>query len=152
MALKKFNIRVYGLLIENQKALVVDEIVKGWKINKFPGGGLELGEGPKDCLIREFKEESGLEVSILSHFYTTDFFQPSAFNPEDQIISIYFLVKNNSEGPTGEIDPPFHTHSNTENIQGFRWLPITDRLLSEISLPIDKRVVELLLELKDSRA
>src|SRR5215467_6889411 len=89
-----FNIRVYGILINNEKqVLVVDEFIRGGYYTKFPGGGLELGEGTRDCLVREFKEEMDLEVEVGEHLYTTDFYQVSAFNPAHQIISIYYLVK-----------------------------------------------------------
>src|SRR5450432_2911122 len=86
-----FTIRVYGILLrENKQVLVSDEFIRGQYYTKFPGGGLELGEGTRDCLKREFKEEMDLDVQIGEHLYTTDFFQMSAFNPEDQIISIYY--------------------------------------------------------------
>ena len=89
-----FNIRVYGILInEEKKVLVSDEYIRGKYYTKFPGGGLDLGEGTRDCLKREFKEEMDLDVEIGDHIYTTDFFQMSAFNPDDQIISIYYFAK-----------------------------------------------------------
>src|SRR5437667_10016723 len=89
-----FNIRVYGVLVNEQKqVLVSDEYICGSYYTKFPGGGLELGEGTRDCLKRGFKEEMDLEVAIREHLYTTDFYQVSAFNPAHQIISIYYLVK-----------------------------------------------------------
>ena len=89
-----FTIRVYGVLFnEQQQVLVSDEFVLGHYYTKFGGGGLELGEGTIDCLKREFMEEMNLKVDILEHIYTTDFYQRSAFNPEQQIISIYYLVK-----------------------------------------------------------
>src|ERR1700743_1273752 len=89
-----FNVRVYGLLLgDNKQVLVSDEYIRGGYYTKFPGGGLEFGEGTRDCLKREFKEEMDLDVEILDHLYTTDFFQMSAFNPEHQIISIYYFVK-----------------------------------------------------------
>ena len=88
-----FNVRVYGILIDKGNVLVSDEYIKGKYITKFPGGGLEFGEGTRDCLKREFKEEMNLEVKIEDHIYTTDYFQMSAFNPEHQIISIYYFVK-----------------------------------------------------------
>src|SRR5438105_15098364 len=88
------NLRVYGILFgENKKVLVSDEYIRGGYYTKFPGGGLEYGEGTRDCLKREFKEEMNLEVEIGDHIYTTDFFQVSAFNPDHQIISIYYFVK-----------------------------------------------------------
>ena len=89
-----FNLRVYGILLgSNMEVLVSDEFIRGNKYTKFPGGGLEFGEGTRDCLKREFMEEMNLEVRVTEHLYTTDFFQMSAFNPEDQIISIYYRVK-----------------------------------------------------------
>ncbi len=89
-----FNIRVYGILINDEKqVLVSDEFIRGSYYSKFPGGGLELGEGTRDCLKREFEEEMNLNVEIGEHIYTTDFFQISAFNPSHQIISIYYFVK-----------------------------------------------------------
>src|SRR5678810_362599 len=89
-----FNLRVYGVLINEQKqVLVSDEYIRGSYYTKFPGGGLELGEGTRDCLKREFKEEMDLEIEVAEHLYTTDFYQVSAFNPAHQIISIYYLVR-----------------------------------------------------------
>jgi len=86
-----FNIRVYGILINEQnQVLVSDEFIRGNCFTKFPGGGLELGEGTIECLKREFLEEMNLKVDIINHFYTTDFYQQSAFNPQHQIISIYY--------------------------------------------------------------
>ena len=77
-----FNIRVYGVLInEKKQVLLSDEFIRGKYYTKFPGGGLESGEGTRDCLKREFKEEMDLEVQIEDHIYTTDYFQMSAFNP-----------------------------------------------------------------------
>src|SRR5207237_2093915 len=89
-----FNIRVYGILINDKKqVLVSDEFIRGNYYTKFPGGGLERGEGTRDCLKREFMEEMNLIVEVGDHIYTTDFYQQSAFNPEHQIISIYYYVK-----------------------------------------------------------
>jgi len=91
-----FNIRVYGILIdEEHRLLVSDEFIRGNYFTKLPGGGLELGEGTRDCLKREFMEETGLDVTVGEHFYTTDFFQISAFNNKDQIVSIYYRVTAN---------------------------------------------------------
>jgi ADP-ribose pyrophosphatase YjhB (NUDIX family) len=89
-----FTIRVYGILLnENRQVLVSDEFIRGNYYTKFPGGGLEFGEGTRDCLKREFLEEMDLAVEVGDHLYTTDFFQVSAFNTEHQIVSIYYHVK-----------------------------------------------------------
>lgn len=146
MPLKKFNIRVYGLLIENEEILVVDEVVRERPVTKFPGGGLELGEGTKDCLIREFKEETGMDVRIKQHFYTTDFFQQSAFNTEDQIISIYYSVENIRKQKIHAENIAFHGRHPTAAILAFRWIKLSALSPGHVTLPIDKRVVSLLLE------
>ena len=87
------TVRVYGILIDpNNGLLVSDEFIRGDYFTKLPGGGLEFGEGTRDCLVREFKEETGLDVKVEEHIYTTDFYQPSAFRAGDQILSIYYRV------------------------------------------------------------
>src|SRR3981189_2606911 len=89
-----FTIRVYGILLnKNKQVLVSDEHIRGKQYTKFPGGGLEFGEGTRDCLKREFMEEMNLDVRVTDHLYTTDFFQMSSFNPYHQIISIYYRVE-----------------------------------------------------------
>jgi len=141
--LKKFNIRVYGLLIENEKILVADEIVRGGRqVTKFPGGGLELGEGTIECLEREFLEETGFKVKVTEHFYTTNFFQQSAFNLDDQIISIYYKVERASD-----FNPEHELPKNEKEILlGFRWLDLKTLNEESVSLPIDKAVVRMLMK------
>src|SRR3982751_2006504 len=96
MAIDRFTIRVYGILSDgNKRVLLSDEFIRGDYFTKFPGGGMEFGEGTRDCLKREFKEETGLDVIIGDHIYTTDYFQISAFNKRDQIVSIYYYVYAN---------------------------------------------------------
>ena len=91
--MKRFNIRVYGILITPQKqVLLTEEHFLGRLLRKFPGGGLRWGEGIIDCLKREWREETQTTIIRFQHFYTTEFFQRSFFNPDDQIISIYYRV------------------------------------------------------------
>ncbi len=145
-----FNVRVYGILLDNQRRLLVsDEFIRGAYITKLPGGGLEFGEGTRDCLKREFKEETGLDVVIGEHFYTTDFFQISAFNQKDQIISIYYLV--HTEEPISldtktkpfDLSPEQTSDPNGES-EVFRWIPWNELQADAVTLPIDKVVIELL--------
>jgi 8-oxo-dGTP diphosphatase len=148
--MQHFNIRVYGILINNEKqVLVSDEFIRGNYYTKFPGGGLEFGEGTRDCLKREFKEEMNLEVSVEDHLYTTDFFQLSAFHPDDQIISVYYFVK-----PLEEITCPIRLkpfefdaaqlqiYEEKKEIETFRCIDWSDLSEESVSLPIDKIVVK----------
>jgi 8-oxo-dGTP diphosphatase len=131
-----FNVRVYGLLIESGSILITHETIKGFDMTKFPGGGLEFGEGTKDCLVREFKEELNLDITVKGHYYTTDFFQASAFNSSDQIISIYYLVERNS---LNSIEL-----TEEEIVQSITWEDITSLDSKMLSFPIDRLVIELL--------
>lgn len=150
-----FNIRVYGLIMNNKSELLVsDEFICEKEITKFPGGGLLWGEGIADCLKREFKEELNCEVETINHFYTTDFFQLSAFNEQHQIISIYYLVtlenpddliKNNQFRLLEDAAHPFKTKDKS-NHQSLRWINISKINEGDFTFPIDKKVANLLKE------
>ena len=152
-----FNIRVYGILINEQKqVLVSDELIRGSYITKFPGGGLEFGEGTRDCLRREFKEEMGLEVEIGDHIYTTDYFQLSAFNPNHQIISIYYFAKALEEikAPLRNKEFDFDEqqmkiYELTGETETFRFIDWNDFSEESVTLPIDKIVARIIKEIPD---
>ena len=146
-----FNIRVYGILIgEKKQVLVSDEFIRGNYYTKFPGGGLEFGEGTRDCLKREFMEEMSLNVEIGEHIYTTDFYQISAFNPGQQIISIYYEAK--ALEPIGvplrlnpfEFDErQMSVYIETGETETFRMIDWNQFSSDEVSLPIDKVVADI---------
>lgn len=148
--LARFNVRVYGLLInDNKQILVADEVFKnGKRATKFPGGGLELGEGLRDGLAREYKEETGIDVIVKEHFYTTDFFQPSFFDTDSQIISVYYMCTCNNWQHIKCSDRKFDfVAQHGEEAESFRWVNISDlRHETDINLPIDKVVVDMLLQ------
>lgn len=142
----RFNVRVYGILItEDGKLLLSDEYDFGFAHTKFPGGGLEYGEGTRECLKREFIEECNLKIEVLDHFYTTDFFQKSAFN-DTQVISIYYIVKNTEPitFETTAIKFDFADESNGQ--QKFRWIELKDLNSDQLTLPIDKVVADMIVQ------
>ena len=151
-----FNIRVYGILLnEYKQVLVSDEYIRGMYITKFPGGGLEFGEGTRDCLHREFMEEMNLKVKVTDHLYTTDIYQQSTFNPGHQIISVYYYVE-----ALEPIDVPLRTktfdfdeqqlkmYKETGETETFRFVNREDFSEESVTLPIDKIVAKLLKEIK----
>tara|TARA_Y100000589_G_scaffold144218_1_gene137737 strand:- start:3325 stop:3771 length:447 start_codon:yes stop_codon:yes gene_type:complete len=142
---KCFNVRVYGLLFKEDKILLTDEIRFGQKFTKFPGGGLEFGEGTIDCLKREFLEELNQPIMDIKHFYTTDFYQPSAFNPNDQIISIYYTCKLKGKQKFKTVSKQFDFDEDKEMAQIFRWISLSELNPDAITFPIDKKVVTLLI-------
>jgi 8-oxo-dGTP diphosphatase len=138
-----FNIRVYGIFInEAREVLVADEKISGIEFTKFPGGGLEFGEGTIECLERECIEELGQEFRVLEHFYTTDYFQLSAFNKSHQLISIYYFIE-----PIGTLqaklsEKPFDFQENDKEHLSFRMVSLKELKESQFKWPVDKLVIK----------
>ena len=142
--MSSFNVRVYGLLIHDDKLLVSDEHIKGMDITKLPGGGLEFGEGTIDCLIREFKEELNLDIEVVSHFYTTDFFVASAFSKQHQVISIYYRVKAKRGLDFKVSEIPFDFSEKKDGAQSMRWISLNELSELDFTLVIDKQIAQML--------
>jgi len=150
-----FTIRVYGILLNQKKqVLVSDEHIRGNYYTKFPGGGLELGEGTRDCLKREFLEEMNLQVEVGAHLYTTDYFQMSAFNPADQIIAIYYFAKALAPITVPIRTIPFDFDEREKKIyeekrqtETFRFIDWNDFSAESVTLPIDKIAASMVKEL-----
>ena len=136
--MKRFNVRVYGIHINNRNELLVaDETYRERSFTKFPGGGLEWGEGTIDCLKREFEEEFQLSIQVKNLLYTTDFFQVSTFQENDQVIAIYYLIAINLD----DVESVIAQNKSEEKL---RWIPINKLSTNDLTFPIDKHVVELL--------
>lgn len=129
---KSFNIRVYGLLVEEYQVLISHEVYDGRAMTKFPGGGLEWGEGFKETLQREFMEELELDIQVGALFHLTEEFVASAFNPNDQLISIYYFVHRKDVSEIRAVNPR----------QRLEWMPIESMNPNQFTFPIDRLVAE----------
>lgn len=127
--------------------MLSDEYQLDMKITKFPGGGLEFGEGPAHCIKREALEEFGQEIEILSHFYTTPFFQQALFFPDAQLISIYYKIRFKESICFKISKRPFDFEELKNGQQSFRWVPIRSLSKQNITFPIDREVAALLQEM-----
>ncbi len=139
-----FTIRVYGIIVnKNNEVLISDEFQLDTKMTKFPGGGLEFGEGIIDCLKREFREEcNGQGLKNIRHFYTTDFYQKALFYENTQLISIYYLAELKEPLQIKISKKAFDFEKMENGNQSFRWAKIKNLNIDEFSFPIDKFVVE----------
>ncbi len=139
----RFNIRVYALLHNAlREFLIAEEFHFNTFMRKFPGGGLDFGEGTKECLFRELREELNLEVNEATLFHVTDFFVASAFHTDNQVVAIYYLV----EAPQHFIEQHrVHKELPTENgMEHFRWVKIEDLAQEDFTFPVDQQVARVI--------
>jgi len=136
------------MINNQQQVLVSDEYIRGGYYTKFPGGGLEFGEGTLECIVREWQEELGQDVKVVEHIYTTDFFQISAFDNETQIISIYYLVTPVSPFTANVGNTPFDftIPEGAEEVERARWIDWNEFSAEAVTLPIDKVVADIIKE------
>ena len=135
--ISRFNIRVYALIIFKDNILLSRELIQNELIYKFPGGGVELGEGIVDALQREAIEEMGQNLNHIAHFYTTDFFQRSSFDSSEQLISVYFKASL-SQHINNRLKIP------VKDQPVFEWKRLIDLNEDDLHFPIDKRVLKMI--------
>ena len=135
----KFNVRVYGIWIKEGKILVSNENINGFKMLKLPGGGLEYGEGTRECLIREFMEELNVTVKIEQLLHVTENFIQSAFRKDEQIIAVHYKVS------CADTIERMHTIQPTklggDNTHLFEWRTLDQLLLTELTFDMDKQAL-----------
>ncbi len=69
----RFHITVKGIVVYHRRVLLLKRArpsTDGLGYWELPGGGLEYGETPNQALIRELKEETGLQIDVVKPAYT----------------------------------------------------------------------------------
>lgn len=140
---KRYNIRVYAIIVRGDEILLTDEYRMGIVMTKFPGGGHEWGEGLRETVIRECEEELNQTPLEAAHFYTTDFFVASAFRETDQLISVYYTVQLPDPGAI-IVAQALNELSRLDGAQQFRWVKVQQLHEDAVTFPIDKLVVKML--------
>lgn len=138
----RFNIRSYMVLLNRERSAVLmsTEWAAGMPMLKFPGGGMEAGEGPEECVCREALEELGQAVRVLEPYFITPQFQRSAFREKEQLLSLYFEVELEQE-------QQFETQETLALPEGpgpeqFVWVKWEQLKRVSATFPIDQKVVE----------
>lgn len=132
------------MYIREKQILLSDELIRGRQITKFPGGGVQPGEGPAEALVREWQEELRTPVTILRQFYFTDFLVPSFMDDGSQIISLYFEVTPTRPLGVPLATKPFDLPPHTDKAESFRFISIEALPPQMLTFPIDQHVAQLL--------
>lgn len=131
---------MYGIILnEEGEVLLSTESRKGLRFTKFPGGGLQWGEGLIDCLQREMVEELGTQMEVHELFYLTEHFQESAFSKDEQLISVYYSL---SLPEHVNIPEGFESLDPEEVDNHFYWHKVHEIATEELTFPIDREVIE----------
>ncbi|MBI2888678.1 MAG: NUDIX domain-containing protein [Candidatus Liptonbacteria bacterium] len=81
----QFEVAAFGIILdENKKVLLCHR--RDYDLWNLPGGGMEQGEAPWDCVKREAKEETGLDVEVVK-------FAGVYGKPEDNAVQFSFICK-----------------------------------------------------------
>lgn len=97
-----FQIRVTGILVENEEILLVNQKVSANRSWSLPGGRLEQGETLEQGVVRELFEETGLKVRVIKLLYVCD-----KIDSAPQILHVTFLLERvggEIKLPTNEFD------------------------------------------------
>ena len=84
------RVRVAGILIEDDKILLIEHLKKDKRYWLVPGGGVDWGESTAEALIREYKEETNLDISVEKFLFLSETIAP---DKQKHVINLYFQIK-----------------------------------------------------------
>ncbi len=113
----RLRVRICGLCIKDDRLLLINH--QGITEGDFwapPGGGLEFGETAETCLIREFAEETGLDVQIQDFTFICEF-----MNPPLHALELFFYVDTKKGDLRKGIDPEMVDQQIIHEVKFMSW-------------------------------
>ena len=104
-----------AIIVQDGKILLTHELNSGWWL--IPGGGLEEGETPEDCVIREVEEETGYLVRPVRRFlFMNEYYE------EYRYMGYFFVCEVTGKGKMNL--------TNVEKQRGVQpeWIPLQDAI------------------------
>lgn len=122
------NTRVRAIIIQNEKVLLIHRIKENDEYWVFPGGGVEeTDENPKNALVRECKEELGIEVKVGELFSSNQIELQGKERRE-----IFFLCEQISGVLGTGTGPEYQPGSNYKGAYSLEWVDLTRLSLLDI--------------------
>lgn len=126
--------RAVAVIIDDGKILIIHRFKSGEEYYVFPGGGVENNEPVEEAVIREAKEETGLDITIAKKLWESE----NKGRKEH-----FFLVDKFSGELRSGIGGPEESTQSADNVYRLEWLPLSDiknvRLFPE---PMKEKVLE----------
>ena len=94
------RVRVAGIVIQKNSILLIQHIKNEKKYWLVPGGGVDWGESLEEALIREYKEETNLDIEVKDFLFFSETISP---DKNKHVINLYFLVKIKNDSETMKI-------------------------------------------------
>lgn len=132
----RVRIRVSGILVKASSILLVR--VKSPVTDRFvwmpPGGGLEFGETLHQCLVREFLEETGLNIEAEEFLFINELVKKPY-----HAVELFYRVRETGGSLKLGIDPEHD--SDSQIIHDIQWMPLSS--LPNISFSPEKLLTHL---------
>ena len=108
--------RITGILVRDNKILLIHRINNGKEYYVFPGGGQEEGETREEALKREILEETSIEVQAEKLVYIL------RSNNENNYF--YFCKASRKKAEFDKDSPEYKRMENDEQSYVLVWIPI----------------------------
>ena len=88
------RIRVAGILIEDNKILLIQHHKNDKKYWLIPGGGNDWGETTKEALIREYKEETNMDIEVDEFLFFSETISP---DKKRHVLNLFYKIHRNNK-------------------------------------------------------
>lgn len=116
----RLRVRVCGLLVVHDQILLVNH--EGLYNHPFwapPGGGLHLGETAHEALVREFAEETGIQVNVCDFLFACELIQAPL-----HAIELFFRVEYKAGAV--RVGRDSELSDSAQLIREVKWVPLAE--------------------------